>query len=121
MIKIALMKRTFEPGAVIIREGDPGREAYLVREGFVEISKTDGAKPVLLATRGPGAIIGEMALIDDSPRSAAVTARGRVVVEVITRNDLKGMLEQAPEQLALIIRQLLERLRDANELIAGAQ
>ena len=116
MNKIVLLKRTFESGQTISKEGDPGGEAYLIREGYVTVWKMDGDRKVELATRGPGEIIGEMSLIDDRPRSASVTAKGKVVAEVITRNELKEMLAHSPEPLIHILRQLLERLRDTNEL-----
>jgi CRP-like cAMP-binding protein len=116
MNKIVLLKRTFESGQTISKEGDPGGEAYLIREGYITIWKMDGDRKVELATRGPGEIVGEMSLIDDRPRSASVTAKGKVVAEVITRNELKEMLSHSPEPLIHILRQLLERLRDTNEL-----
>lgn len=119
MLKIMLMKRTFESGHTLFVDGDPGTEAYLIRQGYVSITKEKGGDSVELATRGPGEIIGEMALIDDKPRSATVKAKTRVEVEVITRTDMKTMLAGAPEQLVLILHQLLIRLRDANELAAS--
>jgi CRP-like cAMP-binding protein len=118
MIKIMLLKRTFDSGQTVFKEGDPGVEAYLIREGYVSIWKMDGGRKVELATRGPGEIIGEMALIDDRPRSASITAKGKVEAEVITRNELKDMLTHSPEPVVHILRQLLERLRDTNELAA---
>ena len=119
MIKVLLLKKTFEVGQTIFEEGAPGMEAFLVREGYVTIWKKDGDSKIELATRGPGEIIGEMALIDDKPRSATVTAKTKIEVEVITRNDLKRMLSGTPEPVVLILKQLLTRLRDMNELAAS--
>jgi len=119
MLKIILLKKTFESGQVIFKEGDPGTEAYLIRTGYVAISKAEGSQMVELATRGPGEIMGEMALIDDKPRSATVSAKTKVEAEVITRTDLKSMLSQAQEPLVTILHQLLVRLRDANEMAAS--
>jgi CRP-like cAMP-binding protein len=119
MIKVLLMKKTFEVGQTIFTEGEPGTEAFLIRSGYVTISKMDGPKRVELATRGPGEIMGEMALIDEKPRSATLTAKTKVEVEVITRNDLKTMLAGTPEPIALILHQVFARLRDANELAAS--
>ena len=119
MLKNILLKKTFESGQTLFKEGDAGTEAYLVRSGYVAISKVDGSKVVELATRGPGEIIGEMALIDDKPRSASVIAKTKVEAEVITRADLKNMLASAPEPLVTILHQLLVRLRDANDLAAS--
>lgn len=119
MIKIMLLKKAFLAGQTIFKEGDPGTEAYLIRAGYVTISKTDGDRHVELCTRGPGEIMGEMALLDEKPRSATVTAKTDVELELITRNDLKAMLSGASEPLVIILRQLLTRLRDANELVAS--
>lgn len=119
MLKIILLKKTFESGQTLFREGDPGTEAYLIRDGYVSINKVEGTKTVELATRGPGEIIGEMALIDDQPRSATILAKTKVDAEVITRSDLKTMLSHSPEPLITILHQLLVRLRDANELAAS--
>lgn len=118
MIKIMLIKKTFESGQVVFKEGEPGIEAYLIRSGFVSIRKTDADRDIELASRGPGEIIGEMALLDHRPRSATVVAKGPLEVEVITHKSLDEMLEHAPEPLVKIINQLLQRLRDVNELAA---
>lgn len=118
MLKIVLLKKRFTNGQPLFQEREPGREAYLIRSGYVSIWKDDGGRRVELATRGPGEIIGEMALIDNSPRSASVTAKGDVEVEIITQKDLAGMMEQVPEPVTRILQQLLKRLRDTNELAA---
>jgi len=118
MIKIMLLKKTFETGNVIFKEGEIGNEAYLIRSGYVTIWKMEAGRVIELAARGPGEIIGEMALIEERPRSASVSAKGKVEVEVITRTELKKMMEGVPEQLSMIIHQLMQRLRDTNELAA---
>jgi CRP-like cAMP-binding protein len=118
-MKILLLKRTFRTGETIFREGEPGTEAYLIRRGYVSITKTDAGRTIELATRGPGEIIGEMALLDEKPRSATVAAKSEVEVEVITRGDLHKLLENAPEPLVTILHQLLIRLRDTSDLAAS--
>ena len=60
--------------AVIFREGQRGYSAYLIERGEVEISIRRNGQDVKLASRGPGEVFGEMAIIDDQPRSATVTA-----------------------------------------------
>ena len=118
-MKILLLKRTFKTGDVIFKEGEVGTEAYLIRSGYVAITKTDSGQTIELATRGPGEIIGEMALLDEKPRSATIVAKSQVEAEVITRSDLRKMLENAPEPLVTIINQLLVRLRDTSDLAAS--
>jgi len=110
--------RSFADGETIFKEGDAGTEAYIIMDGFVAVSRMQDGDSVALGTRAEGEIIGEMALIDDSPRSATVIAEGEVKVEVITKDDLEDMLCDADETLAVILTQLIESLRCANDLIS---
>ena len=109
--------RTFESGDIIIREGETGSEAYLIESGFVSVTTGTEGQPVALGTRAEGEIIGEMALLDDSPRSATVTANDTVTCRVIKRADLEGLLDGTPETLQILVQQMLESLRVANDMI----
>lgn len=115
---IILLKKKFSKGDVLFEEGAEGSEAYIIRHGYVTITKKDGERTVELATRGPGEIVGEMALIDDAPRSASLVAKTDVEVELLTRKELDEMFTDLPEPVSLMIQQLLARLRDMNELAA---
>jgi CRP-like cAMP-binding protein len=115
---IILLKKKFTKGDLLFEEGAKGDEAYIIRHGYVTITKQDEDRTVELAIRGPGEIVGEMALIDEAPRSASLVAKTDVEVELITRKDLTGMFENVPEPVSLMIQQLLARLRDMNELAA---
>ncbi len=115
---IILLKKKFSKGDVLFEEGARGDEAYIIRHGYVTIVKKDGERTVELAARGPGEIVGEMALIDDAPRSASLIAKTDVEVELLTRKELDKMFSDLPEPVSLMIQQLLARLRDMNELAA---
>lgn len=67
-------KVPFGVGQELFREGQPPRDAFLIERGRVEISKTQGGERVVLGYRETGDILGEMALIDNNPRSATATA-----------------------------------------------
>jgi len=110
--------RSLKKGEILFREGEEASEAYLIRKGYVSIWRTEGSKCINLATKAEGEIIGEMALIDATTRSANVTAESDVVVEVIARTQLYAELENAPATITVILHQLLESLRCANDLIA---
>ena len=110
--------RTFASGDVIIREGETGSEAYLIESGYVTVTTGDDTQPVALGTRAEGEIIGEMALLDDSPRSATVTAADEVSVRVLRRDQLDRLLNDVPETLQILFHQMLESLRTSNDLIA---
>ncbi len=106
--------RTFEPGTVIFKEGDRGKLMFAVLEGEVNISKGS----VLLATIGPGEVFGEMALVDDSPRSADAVAKTAVKAAAVDDRSFLRMVAYNP-QIALQLMSLLsERLRKADEQAA---
>jgi len=94
-------------GTVIFEEGDAGNYLYVVVRGEVQIRK-DG-QPV--ATRKPGEAFGEMALLDDRPRSAAAVARQDVELLRIASEPFGDLLDQHPEISRGIIRVLLSYVR----------
>jgi CRP/FNR family transcriptional regulator, cyclic AMP receptor protein len=96
----------FREGRVLMREGERGREFYVVLEGTVEVTR-DGKK---LATLGAGAMIGEMALVSDKPRSATVTAGSSVHLLVLTENRFRRLLAQHPSIQTKVMKSLADRL-----------
>jgi CRP/FNR family transcriptional regulator, cyclic AMP receptor protein len=85
-------ERQVERGEVIAEQGAPGDEFYIVTDGFLEISVTgDASTSQVLVNLGKGQIIGEMALIDQGPRSATVRAVSNAVVQVIRRADFEAL------------------------------
>lgn len=117
MSSAAVEIKRFKTGDIIFSEGDTGEEAYLIRSGFVSVTRREDGRDVALGTRSEGEIIGEMALIDSTVRSATVVASQDVDVEVISMDNLEARLEGAPETLKVILYQLVESLRCANDLI----
>ena len=66
--------RHFTKGETLMREGERGECAYIIESGNVEILVRRGGQLLQIGTRGPGSILGEMAMIDDKPRTATVRA-----------------------------------------------
>jgi CRP-like cAMP-binding protein len=93
-------------GKVLIREGDRGREFFVVVSGEVEVRRK-GRK---VATLGPGTFFGEMALLSQAPRSATVTALTPLDVLVITDRAFVGLLDRMPEIWLKVARALAERV-----------
>jgi len=98
-------------GEVLFKEGDVGHVAYVVTGGEVEISKVTGGRDVLLAVRGDGSVIGEMALIDDAPRSATVAARSDATLLAISKDKLDALLDSSASAARSMFEMMLERLR----------
>jgi CRP-like cAMP-binding protein len=93
-------------GKVLARQGEVGREFLILLEGQVEVAR-DGKT---IAVRGPGDFIGEIALLDNRPRTATVTARTDVVVEVLNRGEFASLLAEAPELSAQVMATMARRL-----------
>jgi len=86
--------RRYNKGDVVFREGDVGRELFVIREGGVEISRRGLSNaPITLARLGKGDFFGEMAFVDEKPRSATATAADALQVCVLP----SGTLEKAVE------------------------
>lgn len=85
--------QTVREGHTIFREGEPGDAWYVVYEGEVEIYKSNDFYPAQrIATLGPRACVGEMAIVDHSPRSATLVAKGDCTLFRFPRRDFEGML-----------------------------
>ena len=105
----------FQPGQVIFREGDTSQEAYRILKGRVEISILADGKPVILAQLGEGDIFGEMAMVDERPRSASAQALEVSECEVLTPENFNDLVLQRPEVLIPYMASFFERLRTAND------
>jgi len=109
---------TFAEGDTIFTEGDLGTEMYIIQEGEVEIVKRLGTESHVLSRLERGDFFGEMAVVDNIPRSADAVARSLVRVVAINGSAFDEMLRRNPEIAIRIIRKYIKRLREANELLA---
>jgi CRP/FNR family cyclic AMP-dependent transcriptional regulator len=106
--------REVAPDEPIFHEGEKGSELYIVMSGEVLIFKGDETEKHVLAVRGPGAILGEMALLDGNPRAASVMAKTSGVLLRLHRDDLLTIMKGKPEIALEIIRVLCQRLRESD-------
>lgn len=83
----------YEPGEAIVREGQVGRELYLILKGAVEVSSESGARVVRLGARE---VFGERALLEDTRRNATVRATEAADVLVLSRTDFHALVENLP-------------------------
>ena len=100
---------------MIFREGDTTQEAYRILKGRVEISIAGEGKSVILAQLGEGDIFGEMAMVDERPRSASAQALEVTECEVLTAENFNEAVLQRPEILVPYLASFFERLRTAND------
>ncbi len=105
----------FNPGDIILREGEKGDKVCLLLKGNVKILKLTDSTGRVLFEMSDGDFFGEMALIDLHPRSASVVALGDCEVLSIPANYFDKLLHQHPQILINIAKELSERLRVSNE------
>jgi len=109
----AARELSFAPGREIFKEGDAGDGVYLVRSGLVEISARVASNSHHVFSKiGPGEIFGEMAVLEDKPRSASALAREETEVYFIPRVALLGLVEECPSVALAILREISGRLRE---------
>ncbi len=107
-----LETRSFRSGDVVFREGDPGSEIFIVKSGLVEISReVEGEGRTTLAFLGEGNLFGEMALVDNSPRSARAVALEDTVCLVLPEDLFADNLARSTPLIRDLIRLLVKRLR----------
>jgi len=101
---------TVKPGTEIVTQGTPGHEFYLVMAGQATVRR-NGRK---IATLGPGAYFGELALLDRGPRSATVVAETDVELAVIGQREFLGVLSDVPSVSLKLLTSMAARLREAD-------
>jgi CRP/FNR family transcriptional regulator, cyclic AMP receptor protein len=110
---VARMSTTLDypAGKVLATEGVPGQEFVVIRAGTVSVTR-DGTE---LAELGPGDYFGEISLMDGGPRTATVTAKTPVTIEVVERRDFDSLLETVPGLAQRLMVGLAQRLREKTD------
>ncbi len=108
-------RRNYASGEIIVREGGSAVGCYIVASGEVEVVKGLGSldQEEVLATLGPGDFFGEMAIIDDAPRSATVRAVKDTECIAITRWDFMAEVRTRPDIAIQMLPVLVKRIRAA--------
>jgi signal transduction histidine kinase len=112
---------TFEASSTVFEEGAPADVAYIVRQGRLAVVKrSSSGEGVLIGQCAEGEIVGEMALISNSPRSASVIAIEDTKLLVVTRERFRRLLIEDPDFSDYVARTLVGRLRLADEAFLSA-
>ena len=108
-------EQSFAAGREIFKEGDPGDGIYLVRDGLIEISVEGGQTGRCVFTEaGPGDLLGEMAVVEDQPRSANAVARRDTLLYFMPRTDILRLMTECPALAMALLREVSHRLRGFN-------
>ncbi len=113
-------ERSYPKNSVILFEDDPGDALYVVADGQVKVVLIgEDGREVILSVMGTGEFFGEMALIDDEPRSAHVIAMEDSTLVVLRREDFQPILAQVPMIALALLKELSRRLRRVDEKVGS--
>jgi CRP-like cAMP-binding protein len=104
----SIKERVYEPGTVIVKQGEPGVGFFLIADGRVEVTH-DGRR---LRDMGPGEFFGEMALMEERIRTATVTAKDRTRCLQLVRWDFRALLKENPDLAVRMLEVVVQRLRE---------
>jgi len=107
--------KKFPTGTVLFREGDRGEEMYILQSGKIKISKKIRGVEKTLATLEKGEFFGEMAILNDKPRSASAETIEECEMLVIDRKTFETLLRSNVEIAIRFIKRLADRLRETND------
>ncbi len=119
-----LLKESLPAGAALCHEGDPADRIWMIRSGAVSVRVGNSVRGLRVAAYGPGTTIGEMAMIEDKPRSASVIVDEPVDLYVLTLGAYREIISEHPDIASLIFqnvsRDLSRRLRLASAELHAA-
>ena len=113
---LALMSErvAFDPGKLLMRQGDLAGAAYLIVDGHAEVILETPDGPVIVATLGANKIVGEMGILGNAPRAATVRAKDRLIALRISKEPFMGMVREFPTVAVSIMQELAQRLHRRN-------
>jgi signal transduction histidine kinase len=116
VIRQSMVTRNYTTGEAVFREGDAGDGIYVIQAGQVEISVLVGSEGErkVFAHEGVGALFGEIAMVDDQPRSASAITTQESEICFIPRNRLIEIMERSPRFTRALMKGITHRLREFN-------
>jgi CRP/FNR family transcriptional regulator, cyclic AMP receptor protein len=106
---------TIPAGYMLADQGQTGREAFIIVEGSATVRR-NGKKVAVL---GPGAVVGELSLLDHGPRTASVTTDSEATVLVLDQRHFSSVIDEVPHIGHKIMAVLASRIRDLDRQIYG--
>src|SRR4029078_6819495 len=103
--------RVFPPGTVIVREGDPGEEAFIITAGHCTVRRVERGEQRESRRLGPGGVLGETAILSRTARTATVAAIDEVTVKIVTRPLIEERLGPST-WLGRVVLAMAHRFRD---------
>jgi len=118
VVRSLAVEKSYPRNAVVLTEGEQGDSLYMIESGRVKvfIGDEDG-REIILKILGPGQFFGEMAMVDQQPRSASVTTLEPATFMILSHGAFEAAVLKKPRIANLVLRVLAQRLRDADRKI----
>jgi predicted CoA-binding protein/signal transduction histidine kinase len=108
-------------GQELFAEGSVGDKAYVIESGDLEVIKDSGGRPVLLDLRRAGDVIGEIALLEDTPRTATLRARTESTLLAINQEQFDTLVNSSPTAARVLLNTVVARIRNMNVLLRQSE
>jgi len=112
-----MKRKIYKPGEIIIREGETGRDLFLLTEGVAEISRKEENTTIILNEIEPPEVFGELAFLTGFPRMATVKAKTKVAVMIFKYEILKDQITELPTWIKLTFNTLISRIKSCDKRI----
>lgn len=116
-----ILGKIYKDNEIVIKQGEPGDTMYVVQEGLVEIINETDHGEVLLALRGTGEFIGEMAIFEQEPRMATVRAIGDARVLTIDKKNFLRRVHEDPSLAFHLVQTMSARIRELSNEVSLLQ
>ena len=115
-------ERNYKPDEYLFREGNPGSGMFIIKNGSISIERTSKSGEIMhLAILSSGDFVGELALLDDSPRSASARCKMNTTIVAFFRQDFFNLIAREPSLGSKILKELAimigDRLKETNEAL----
>jgi CRP-like cAMP-binding protein len=120
LLAFTSQRLSYEPGQPLFSQGEPGDSAYIVIDGQADVAIDSTAGRIIVATIGRHAIIGEIAILCEVPRTATVIARTKLQTLRIDKDTFFRLITEFPQMAVEIMRELARRLEQTNQQLRAA-
>jgi CRP/FNR family transcriptional regulator, cyclic AMP receptor protein len=117
LISQQMTEQVYDAGAVVFHEGDMGDRLFVILTGTMRVYVEREGKAITYALMRAGECFGEMALIEDAPRSATIRAEAPAHCLTLSKQGFLNLIQHHPQIALTIMKSLCQRLRHTNELL----
>jgi CRP-like cAMP-binding protein len=121
LLAFTSQRLTYKPGQPLVRQGDLGDAAYILVDGVAEVVLERGGEDMVLTELGKNAIVGEIAILCDVPRTATVVAASELATLRVSKDGFFHLVTQFPQIGIEVMHELASRLHHTTQALTTAR